>query len=84
MKAFPHTIPESSSDGKTVAHGMDLRDWFAGQALSGIMANPERWKNIAERYESKQITYHEASESNAIKAYDIADAMLKAREVSND
>jgi hypothetical protein len=24
-------------------HGMTLRDWFAGQALAGMLANPDSW-----------------------------------------
>jgi hypothetical protein len=31
-------FPVSSIDGFT-QHGMDLRDWFAGQALAGLLAN---------------------------------------------
>jgi hypothetical protein len=25
------------------APGMTLRDWFAGQALAGMLANPDSW-----------------------------------------
>jgi hypothetical protein len=24
-------------------YGMTLRDWFAGQALAGMLANPDSW-----------------------------------------
>lgn len=44
--------------------GMSLRDWFAGQALAGIMTNPVGGEQI----------------SVANKAYRIADAMLAARD----
>ena len=44
--------------------GMSLRDWFAGQALTGIMARTE-WK---------------LAFLPARLAYQIADAMLAARE----
>lgn len=48
--------------------GMTLRDWFASQALNGLIANggynASRWENAA-KY-----------------AYECADAMLKAREAS--
>jgi hypothetical protein len=43
---------------------MSLRDWFAGQALTGL----------ASTYPSYQI------ETLAAQAYRLADAMLKARE----
>lgn len=58
---------------------LKLRDWFAGKALAGIMANPERWKQIAEDYRTGKKTYDQCSAANAVKAYSIADAMLKAR-----
>ena len=47
------------------APGMTLRDWFAGQALAGFMANTKRPTTI--------------SSDDAAWAYLIADAMLEAR-----
>lgn len=49
--------------------GIDLRDWFAGQALAGMMAsrNPTTPR------------FH--PEEDAAYVYAVADAMLKAREV---
>ena len=47
------------------AEGMTLRDWFAGQALAGILSNP----NIENAYFTV----------DAGLAYDAADAMLAAR-----
>ena len=47
--------------------GMTLRDWFAGQALMGLCADPSNH----ELYDDE----HDAAKS----AYDIADAMLEAR-----
>jgi len=41
MKAFPHTY-ERMIDGDTATctnTGMDLRDWFAGLAMQGLLAN---------------------------------------------
>jgi hypothetical protein len=46
-------------------YGMTLRDWFAGQALAGLTADPD------------MPTFHKCAEI----AYACADAMLKAREV---
>lgn len=52
--------------GQTVySNGMSLRDWFAGQALAGIVANPARMGIIEEA---------------ASTAYAYADAMLAARQ----
>lgn len=59
--AFPGVI-ESPAGG---APGMDLRDYFAAQALVGLLANNSR--------EGKRADF-------AQDAYAYADAMLKARE----
>jgi hypothetical protein len=58
--AFPaqHT-PEHSP-------GMTLRDWFAGQALAGLLASHD-WSRFLEMH------------SYASDAYGTADAMLEAR-----
>jgi len=50
--------------------GMTLRDWFAGQALLGILANP------TVRQADKSMSGEEAL---ARTAYAVADAMIKAR-----
>jgi hypothetical protein len=58
--AFP--IPYGqvmSEDGK----GMTLRDWFAGQALAGLLAN------------GGAVSW----EDDATNAYTVADAMIEAR-----
>ena len=59
--AFPHPAYD-------VIHGMSLRDWFAGQALSGMMSE----------YSTTEITIASA----VTISYDTADAMLRAREKS--
>lgn len=56
----PTTAPE-------IYYGMDLRDWFAGKALQGILACPEPGVDW-----DPDIT--------AANAYKQADAMLKARD----
>lgn len=73
--AFPRAS-EVSPSGEVVsqgAPGMDLRDWFAGMALSGIMS---------------QAMFHPADnnpfERYASLAYTAADAMLQAREKEMD
>ena len=53
------------------ALGMTLRDWFAGQALVGIIA-VDRFTGYAKS----------RRESGANMAYEYADAMLVARETS--
>jgi len=65
--AFPTTA------GQVVySHGMTLRDWFAGQALAGIMGPNYDWFTSGSETGSRA---HEA----AYFAYSVADAMLAAR-----
>jgi hypothetical protein len=66
--AFPRTGYEcSNGDWVRPQLGMTLRDWFAGQALAGVMAHKDsaKWNPNAV----------------ASDCYGYADAMLKAREV---
>lgn len=48
-----------------ISDGMSLRDWFAGQALAGMLSSDGR---------------PTGDQAKAEWAYDLADAMLKARE----
>lgn len=59
--AFPH--PSSTAFGP----GMSLRDWFAGQAIAGLCADPSNHKLFADKDEA------------AVSAYAIADVMLAER-----
>ena len=61
-------------DGNSADHfGMTLRDWFAGQALQGWLASfgPDQVHPVATDIEN----------SVAKQAYQMADAMIAAREV---
>ena len=68
----PHTdadkpaFPQHAATGNVEhwRHGMSLRDWFAGQALAGIISNPD--------------VLTAPPDMIAKVAYDIADAMVKA------
>jgi hypothetical protein len=67
--AFPCPV-EFDPNNQLVSHGsfgMTLRDWFAGQALAGLLGNSN--------YGPPN------SKEDANMAYLIADAMLEAREV---
>ena len=60
MKAFPHL----STNRDDIAPGMDLRDYFAGQIIQGLLAN----------------TLNAPNQEIVIKAtWGMADAMMKAR-----
>lgn len=76
--AFPHPTEGEYDDPKTCKTwrpytGMSMRDWFAGQALAGDMAN-----------ESEGVFYNTAKDEELLKRaqllFRLADAMLKARE----
>jgi hypothetical protein len=69
ISAFPTVLPK---DWDSVNEGMTLRDYFAGQALIGLLA-------------ARHINPHDyppkrAAEISAEKSYAIADAMLEARD----
>lgn len=63
--AFPVTLDHRGCVG---AYGMTLRDWFAGQALSGLCAN-----------EKVLAADGGFTETNFKVCYQMADAMLEAR-----
>lgn len=80
--AFPFTYTTDSDTYSTMPNGqvvppgftvelggMSLRDWFAGQALSGMSASPNCPKDFDEHHLARS-------------AYEIADAMLAARRSS--
>ena len=66
-------FPEDRYDEETRVGqhpGMTLRDWFAGQSLKGIIAGLQ--------CEPGQ-TVDDLIRAAAIRAYEVADAMLEAR-----
>lgn len=68
MKVFPTVLKEHGGE----SDGMDLRDYFAAQVMEGICAGD--WK-----FDLKDgtVTWVEIA---AKRAYEIADAMIEARE----
>ena len=64
--AFPFVSWQSPNGMVSTAHtnGMTLRDWFAGQAMAGTVNFPEAPSFV----------------DAAKHAYNMADAMMKARE----
>ena len=86
--AFPRPFSEDARLGSSVfneQNGMNLLEYYAGQALAGLMANPERYKYISalmKRTElrPKPLTQEGATEKNVTKAFLIAEAMIKESE----
>ena len=70
--AFPSAVAIGPAGDvyEGVDGGMTLRDWFAGQALAGLLANPSR-----EEAGTRPAEAHYAAAS-----YLIADAMLAERD----
>ena len=68
MKAYPFIHKHPTTGNTTMAEGMDLRDYFAAKAM------PE----IYQRLETGGF------ERVAKLSYEMADAMMKAREVKHD
>jgi len=69
MKAFPNGIV-TNKDGLVVGgqQGMDLRDYFASQVITGFLAN------------NKTDYYRNSGELMVKLAYEMADLMMKERE----
>ena len=72
--AFPQSVESWRNSGvhkdiPAVPSGMSLRDWFAGKALAGMLANRD---TVAPNGDHRPVL--------AMVAYEMADAMLKARE----
>jgi hypothetical protein len=70
-QAFPHGDPTNGGD-----LGMSLRDRVAIEALGGMLAHSTRYRPRPDASSN----WHEAI---AEEAYQIADAMLKAREATD-
>ena len=71
--ARPEVGPWTPIEVRPTANAMTLRDWFAGKAMQGMLANPKLQEQILKAGQS----WIEES------AWAVADAMLKQREVSN-
>jgi hypothetical protein len=77
--AFPVHSTHAMFNGKVVAiheQGMSLRDWFAGQAFAGLLANRDLLEGILKQSKKLGLTHDEGA---AKAAYEYADAMLAAR-----
>lgn len=77
--AFPNITPDMNIQNIQGGPGMTLLDWFAGQALTGIIANSN--PVMAKMREELAKTNGENGLATGIAsdAYAIAAAMLKAR-----
>lgn len=86
--AFPVWELNGKGQPEMTEFGMTLRDYFAAKAMAAFIAEPinEGGSGTAWRWAS-QLQMHTQMSGPGIfahAAYMMADAMLKAREVSND
>jgi len=77
MKVHPFIHKHPTTGNTKLEEGMDLRDWFAGLAMQGLLANPK----LAEEIRKQGGAYSGWIEDSA---YSWADAMMKQREVKHD
>jgi len=86
--AFPVSTRPSSIPSEPYGHqdgestwqfgGLTIRDWFAGQALAGIMASPLEYVRGAKETGRGHLSMGEVFVQ---QAYAVADKMLAARQV---
>lgn len=69
--AFP-VAPDTEAGHAAAFKGMSLRDYFAAQALAGIIAHRSTWVAMAKKGWDEKVV--------AKITYDFADAMLEARQ----
>ena len=82
--AFPHSVRsfEMSQSKTSSFDGMALRDWFAGQALAGVVSRVDDryFHGPTNDYAALELWRKGAALEDARYCYRMADAMLKARE----
>ena len=69
MKAYPIMFKHPTTGAIIENQGMELRDWFAGLAMLGMLS-----ENSGVRYPTNELVEF---------AYQAADAMMKQREVKD-
>jgi hypothetical protein len=60
------------------ASGLTKREYFAGQFMAALLANPARYAYIARLVDEDGMTNEEANVKNAHKAVKLADALIAA------
>lgn len=76
--AFPFDIQMVHQRERKATEGMSLRDYFAAKAMQGFLAGP----SMTAVSECAQDAKMDEQTFIVTTAYQIADAMLKAREVT--
>jgi hypothetical protein len=76
---------DAESPGSPAVQGLTIRDYLAGQALAGILANPNKAEAMAAlvgdfREEDRNEVSKVARDALCAGCYEFADAMLRERE----
>jgi len=80
--AFPvqNWLPRLNADEATQPRwGMSLRDWFAGQALAGLLGNPSEALMLCGAKEAERLGETVTHQTYSRWAFEAADAMLARR-----
>ena len=72
-------FPSHGSMGEVVASGMTLRDYFAAKAMAAFLTTPGIWGPTFQRLQEEGQP-HKHFRGMCGSCYDVADAMLKARQ----
>lgn len=75
MSRNPYAFPFADSVEHNAATGMTLRDWFAGQAICGVLSGD---------VDSNNFIHNIGPRAAAAWAYRFADAMLAERDKEAD
>lgn len=77
--AFPHNTVVVDKEGGIVEHhkGMTLRDYMAAKAMQGMFVTAIDWIPTGKKADEESLKIYK---DLAFDAYEMADAMLKARE----
>jgi hypothetical protein len=84
--AFPVWELNGNGQPEMTGFGMTLRDYFAAKAMHAIIAEPvgEGAESFLMYFKKRLGLKAEGMDAYAQVAYAMADAMLRAREASND
>ena len=81
MKAYPYSHKHPTTGLTASSEGMDLRDYFAAACHNKIGCFPQKFilNSVGNLTETQQAEFDKYIKASATLAYQLADAMMKAR-----
>ena len=76
---FIASKPGNEASAKRIAEGMSLRDYFAAKAMQARISDYESCQSLARAADSRGVSF---ANELAAQSYDMADAMIRARDGS--